>query len=130
MLSKPVVFSVVESLTHPKLSNLYVEMGYEELKFTSVRKAMNALKKHKPDVIVAEFFYAFGTNYSSNHISNLDSLLITLQKYPDYQPKVILLVSKREHEFVSKLEAHYGDYYHADNILTQPVTEQQVKELL
>lgn len=129
-MSKPIVFSVVESPTHPKLSNLYDEMGYEELQFTSVRKAMNALKKHKPDVIVAEFFYAFGTNYSSNHISNLDSLLITLQKYPEYQPKVIFLVSKKEHEFVSKLEGHYGDYYHADNILTQPVTEQQVRELL
>lgn len=129
-MTKPIVFSVIESPTHPQLSNLYNELGLEELQFRSIRKAMNALKKHKPDVIVAEFFYAFGTNYSSNHISNLDSLLITLQKYPDYHPKIILLVSKREYEFVSKLEGHYGDYYNADYVLTQPVTEEQVRALL
>ena len=129
-MPKPIVFSVIESPTHPKLSDLYDEMGYEELQFQSVRKAMNALKKHKPDIIVAEFFYAFGTNYSSNHICNLDSLLITLQKYPDYQPRVIFLVSKREYEFVSKLQGHYGDYYHADCVLLQPVTAEQVRPLL
>ncbi|NOQ77783.1 MAG: hypothetical protein GQ546_00110 [Gammaproteobacteria bacterium] len=129
-MSKPIVFSVIEAPTHPKLSDLYDEMGYEELQFKSVRKAMNALKKHKPDVIVAEFFYAFGTNYSSNHICNLDSLLITLQKYPDYQPKIIILVSKREYEFVSKLAGHYGDCYHADYVLAQPVTAEQVRPLL
>jgi len=91
---------------------------------------MAALKKHKPDVIVAEFFYAFGTNYSSNHISNLDSLLITLQKYPDYQPKIIILVSKNEYEFVSKLDGHYGNYYHEDYVLTQPVAEELVRKLI
>lgn len=91
---------------------------------------MAALKQHKPDFIVAEFFYAYATNYSSNHISNLDSLLITLQKYPDYQPKIIFLVSKKEYEFVSKLDAYYGDYYHPDYVLTQPVSNEQVRELL
>ena len=95
-----------------------------------MRKAMNALKKYQPEVIVAEFFYAYGTNYASNHICNLDSLLITLQKYPDYQPKFIILVSKREYEFVSKLEGHYGNYYNADYVLAQPVTEQQIRELI
>lgn len=127
---KPIVFSVIESPTHPKFSDLYDELGYEELQFSSARKAMAALKKNKPDVIVAEFFYAFGTNYSSNHISNLDSLLITLQKYPEYTPKMIFLVSKREHEFVCKLDGHYGDNYNADYVLTQPVTQEQVRALL
>ncbi|MCP3849102.1 MAG: hypothetical protein GY694_02515 [Gammaproteobacteria bacterium] len=129
-MSKPIVFSVVESPTHPKLSNLYAEMGYEEMRFSSIRKTMAALKKHKPNVIVAEFFYAFGTNYSSNHISNLDSLLITLQKYPDYQPKIIILVSKNEYEFVSKLDGHYGDYYHEDCVFPHPVSEEQIRALI
>ena len=129
-MSKPIVFSIIESPTHPKLSSLYDELGFEELQFSSLRKTMSALKKHQPDVIVAEFFYAFGTNYSSNHISNLDSLLITLQKYPQYKPKMIILVSKREYEFVSKLEGHYGDNYNADYVLPQPVTEEQVRKIL
>lgn len=129
-MSKAIVFSVIETPTHPKLSDLYDEMGYEELQFKSIRKAMNALKNHQPDVIVAEFFYAFGTNYSSNHISNLDSLLITLQKYPDYQPKLIILVSKREYEFVSKLTGQYVDYFNMDYVLPQPVSAEQVRQFL
>lgn len=129
-MSKPIVFSIIETPAHPKLSDIYDDMGYQELQFKSPRKAMSALKKYQPDVIVAEFFYAFGTNYSSNHICNLDSLLITLQKYPDYQPKVIFLVSKREYEFVSKLDGHYGDYYHVENVLVQPVKAEQVRPLL
>lgn len=129
-MSKAIVFSVIETPTHPKLSDLYDEMGYEELQFKSIRKAMNALKNHQPDIIVAEFFYAFGTNYSSNHISNLDSLLITLQKYPDYQPKLIILVSKREYEFVSKLTGQYVDYFNMDYVLPQPVSAEQVRQFL
>lgn len=86
-MSKPVVFSVIESPAHPKLSDLYEELGFEELQFKSIRKTIAALKQYKPDVIVAEFFYAYGTNYSGIHVSNLDMLLISLQKYADYFPK-------------------------------------------
>lgn len=125
-MSKPIVFSLIESPTHPKLSSLYDDMGYEEMQFRSIRKAMNAFKKHKPDVIVAEFFYKYSTNYSSNHISNLDSLLITLQKYPNYEPKIILLVTKKEYQFVSKLEEHYK----IAHVLTQPVVEHDIKSFL
>lgn len=125
-MSKPIVFSIIESPTHPKLSNVYEQLGYEELQFNSVRKAMNALKKHKPDVIVAEFFYAYSTNYSSNHISNLDSLLITLHKYPEYDPKLFLVCTKKEAQYIAKLEEHYT----VDQVLIQPVREEQVKTLL
>ncbi|WP_198264797.1 hypothetical protein [sulfur-oxidizing endosymbiont of Gigantopelta aegis] len=129
-MPKPIVFSIIESALHPKLSGLYDELGYEELQFNSIRKTLAALKKNKPDVIVAEFFYAFGTNYASNHICNLDTLLITLQKYPDYQPKLIIMVSKREYEFVSKLEGHYDFQYNADYVLAQPVSEAQIRALI
>jgi len=125
-MSKPIVFSIIESPVHAKLLPIYHELGYEELQFSSMRRAMNALKTTCPDVIVAEFFYAYSTNYSSNHISNLDSLLITLQKYPDYHPKILLMASKKEYEFVSQLEV----YYKIDAILVQPVTEEQINTLL
>jgi hypothetical protein len=129
-MSKPIIFSIVESAKHPHFSHLYEEMGYEEVRLTSIRKAMQALKNYSPTFIVAEFFYAFGTNYSSNHISNLDSLLIALQKYPNYQSHILFLVSKQEAEFVSKLEGHYDFSYHAKHVLIQPVMEQQIKVLL
>ena len=129
-MSKAIVFSIVESPTHPKLSALYEELGYQEIVLSSMRKAIAALKKYKPDVIVAEFFYAYGSNYASNHICNLDTLLITLQTYPDYHPKILMVVKKAEQEFVSKLGEHYGDYYNKDYVLVQPVYEQQVRDIL
>ena len=91
-MQNPIIFSLIESREHPRFSGLYSEMGYEEMQFTSVRKVISALKKHKPDVIVAQFFYAFSSNYASNHICNLDSLLITLQKQSGYKPKFVFLV--------------------------------------
>jgi len=123
---KPIVYSIIEAPTHPKLSALYYEMGYEELQFSSIRKAMNALKKNKPDIIAAEFFYKYGTNYSSNHICNLDSLLITLQTYPDYHPDILLFVSKQEQQYVAKLQGHFEIKY----VLQQPVEPEQVRALL
>jgi len=125
-VSNPIVFSIIESPSHPKLSKLYQELGYEELQLKSIRKTMAALKKYKPDVIVAEFFYAYGTNYSSNHISNLDSLLITLQKYEHYHPRIIVLVSKKEQQYVEKLQAHYQ----IDHVLSLPVDEEQIRPLI
>jgi len=32
-------------------------LGIEEIQVTSMRKAMNVLKKQRPDYIIAEFFY-------------------------------------------------------------------------
>lgn len=125
-MSKAIVFSIIESPLHPKLSSLYTELGYDEMQFHSMRKVMSALKSQQPDVIIAEFFYKYSTNYSSNHISNLDSLLTTLYKYPDYHPQIILMVSKKELEFVSQLETHYK----IDHVLTQPVSEEQIRKLL
>ena len=75
-MSKPIIFSVIESPTHPKLSALYKHLGIHEEQFNSVRKLLAALKKSKPDFIVAEFFYAYGSNYSGIHISNLDMMLM------------------------------------------------------
>lgn len=129
-MSKPIVFSVIETPTHPKLSDLYDEMGYEELQFQSVRKAISALKKYKPDVIVAQFFFSFSTNYASNHISNLDSLIITLQKYSDYKPKFIFLVSKKDYQYIEKLTSHYDEFSSSNHSLILPVTEEQIKKLL
>ncbi|MEJ2213938.1 MAG: hypothetical protein P8Y20_07730 [Gammaproteobacteria bacterium] len=38
------LFSIIESPSHPMLSPLYKEMGFEEQRFTTMRKAIIALK--------------------------------------------------------------------------------------
>ena len=129
-MEKPIVFTIIESASPLKISHLFDEMGYEEMQFSSVRKAIKAIKKHKPDVIIAPFFYAYANNYASNHISNLDSLLITLQTYSDYHPKFIFLVDKKETEFVERLIHHYDGFSNLSYPLVLPVTEQQVRDVL
>jgi hypothetical protein len=54
-----VLFSIIESPKHPKLSALFSRLGFEEVQLTSTRKAVSQLKKQVPDVVVADFVYGY-----------------------------------------------------------------------
>ncbi len=124
-MSQPTIFSIIESAAHPQASSYYRQHGYQELKFTGMRRALSKLKTVQPDFVVAEFFYGWGNNYAGVNVSNLDTLLSSLQRYaPD--AKVIVLVSKKEHEFVAKLEKLFP--LHA--VLVHPVTPEMIGEAL
>lgn len=125
-MQNPDVISVVESSMHPNYNDLYSHKGLLEIKVNSIRKAINLIKKHPVKYIVAEFFYAYSTNYSGVHKSNLDVLLISLQKYSP-QTRVIVLVEKGEHQYVSVLEALNYPLY---AVLVHPVSEAQLEKLL
>ena len=103
-MSKIDIISIVESSMHPNFSELYPENGLQELKVNSIRKAIAHLKKQSPSFVVAEFFYAYSTNYSGVHKSNLEVLLISLRKYSP-GTRVIVLVDKQERQFVEVLQA-------------------------
>ena len=116
------VFSIIESPVFPNFSALYQRLGLVETKLTSVRKAITESKKRKPDYVVAEFIYGYSSHYSGVHISNLDSLLVSLQKYsPD--TRMIVLVDKSERQYVDKLNAIMP--LHAVYVL--PVTAAQME---
>ena len=97
------IISVVESLMHPNYSDFYQKNGLQETRVNSIRKAINHVKKQPVNFLVAELFYAYSTKYSGVHKSNLDVLLISLNKYSP-QTKVIVLVTKEEKQYVSELE--------------------------
>lgn len=101
-MPKPCVFSIVESPLHPKCTEHYARLGYEEMAVNSIRKALNLLKKHAPVYVIAEFRYGYGSNYSGVHISNLDVLLVTLLKYAP-NARVIVLVDKNEQQYIAPL---------------------------
>jgi len=124
-MSLKCLFSVIESPLHPRLTAVYEANGVEEVQFTSMRKALAALKKQKPDYIAAEFFYGYGNNYAGVNISNLDVLLYSLQKYaPD--TKVIVFVDKKERGYVDKL----NDILPLYAVLQFPVSPAKVTGLL
>ena len=118
------IFSIIESSMHPDFSALYASMDLVETRFNSLRKTINSLKQ-QPEFIVAEFFYGYGNNYAGVNISNLDVMLHSLPKY-SLNTKVIILVSKEERQFASKLEALFP--LHA--ILQLPVSATEMQAVL
>ncbi len=123
-MSARTLFSIVESPAHPDFSHLYTRLDIREVRLASMRKAISALTNETPDYVVAEFFYGYGNNYAGVNVSNLDVFLYSLQKYaPD--ARVIVLVDRRERQFVEKLSALFP--LHA--VLTQPVREQDIERL-
>ena len=123
-MSTRTLFSIVESPAHPDFSHLYQRLDLREVRLASMRKAISALKNDTPDYVVAEFFYGYGNNYAGVNVSNLDVFLYSLQKYaPD--ARVIVLVDRRERQFVEKLSALFS--LHA--VLQQPVREQDIEPL-
>lgn len=124
-MGRPLLFSIVESPGHPNLSALYRSLGIEEIRLASQRKAVQALKRQHPDIVVAEFFYGFGNNYAGANLGNLDVFLASLQKYaPD--ARVIVLVAKDQRQHVDRLTARFP--VHA--VLVQPVRESDVAEVM
>jgi len=121
----PVLYSIIESPTHPRLSDLYAELGIDEVQLTSMRKAISELKTNPPDFVVAEFFYGYGNNYAGVNVSNLDVFLYSLQKYAP-AAKVIVLADKTDIEHVGKLPKELTP----QAVLLQPVNRRQMAEQL
>ncbi|MDH5436403.1 MAG: hypothetical protein OEX83_06550 [Gammaproteobacteria bacterium] len=119
----PVIYSIIESRFHPDFSALYKELNLTDLKFSSLRKAINELKTQPPDFVVAEFFYGFGSNYAGVNVSNLDVFLYSVQKYAP-EAKVIVLVNKEERQYVEKLSALFSLH----DVFTLPVSEKSIRE--
>jgi hypothetical protein len=124
-LPAPVLFSVIESPGHPNLSDLYRRLGIREERLGSQRKAIQALKRLTPDFVVAEFFYGFGNNYAGANLSNLDTLLASLQRYAP-QARVIVLVDKAQRAHVDTLAGLYPIH----GVLARPVHPADIEPLL
>ena len=124
-MTKPLLFSIIESPLHPNLSAVYRGAGLEEVKFTAMRKAISALKKQQPDWVVADFAYGYGNNYAGVNISNLDVFLLSMAKYTR-AARLIVLVDKSERQYVDKL----NDIYPIEAVLTYPVGAAQIQALL
>lgn len=96
------LLSVTETPLHADFSTLYAAKGYAHTRVSSMRKAINHVKKNPVDLVVAEFLYGYGNDYAGVTVSNVDVLLYSLQRYcPAAQ--IILLVDKSEQKFIAKL---------------------------
>ncbi len=124
-MPKKLIFSIAEAPGFPNLGGLYKKLNVDDQFFNSTRKAMMALKKCSPDIIIAEFIYGYGSNYAGVNISNLDVFLYSLQKYSPSAKKIIF-VKKHERKFVDKL----NEMISLDAILTYPIDGQNLENVL
>ncbi len=124
-MSKPILYTIAETRLHPRMTALYKQHGIEEVIFNSMRKAMAKIKKQAPDYVVADFVYGYSNNYAGVNISNLDVMLMAMQRYaPD--SKVIVLAQKHEIQHVSKLD----EIYPLHGVLALPLDAQALERLL
>lgn len=119
------LFSIIESSSHPPFSELYRQLGYEELVFTSMRKAIQTLKTVTPDVVIADFLYGYGNNYAGVNISNLDVFLYSMAKYAP-RAKLIALYEKSEQVYIKQFEQLFPEV----QCLLLPVSKARLEEVL
>lgn len=115
------LLAIIELGGYPDLVPLYKKHGYEPIVVYSMRKALTALKKTKPAVVVAEF------NYQSDfrdRTSSLESLIAIAQRNLDM--KLIVFYEKEYFHQFEKLKQRYS--FHAT--FAYPIMEEAIDETL
>jgi len=115
------LLSIIELGGYPDLSPLYKKYGYQPMVVYSMRKALVALKKIKPAVVVAEF------NYQSDfrdRTSSLESLIAVAQR----NAKIKLIVFY-EKEFLHQFEK-LKERYHFHATFAYPIMEAEIEKIL
>ncbi len=121
MSAKKSLLSIIELGGYPDLNPIYKNHGYQPVVVYSMRKALAALKKMQPEVVVAEF------NYQSDfrdRTSSLESLIAVAQRNENI--KIIVFYEKEYLHQFEKLAAQY-DFYAA---FAYPIEEQLVSASL
>jgi len=115
------LLAVVEFLEHAKLSSRYQQLGYSVSTECQVRKAIAALRKAQPDVIVADFY---SQPDFRDRVSNLESLLAAAQAMP--QTKILVLYEPPNQSALDRVRSRLR----IDAALTMPVKEAELLAVL
>ena len=115
------LLAVIELMDHARLPTLYQQIGFEVTTEWSVRKAVSALRKLKPDVIVADFY--FQSDFR-DRLSNLESLLATAQ--PLAGTRILVLYEAKNRPALDRVR----ERMRIDAAITTPVNETEMRRLL
>ena len=116
------LLALVELGGYPNFVPLYQRLGYRVEMVNSVRKAQAWLKSHRPSVVVAEFY---ADPQFRDRVSNLESLLATLQRY-DVEARVVVFLESSYLEHLEKVRTRYA----VDEVLTYPIQEAALEQAL
>ena len=115
------LLSVIELLGYPNLRPLYERLGYRVQTEFAVRRAISSLRKEKPTVIVADFY--FQPDFR-DRVSNLESLLASVQSHREV--KVLVLYEAAHQHALDRLMQRFR----IDAALTLPADETRLEALL
>lgn len=115
------LLALVEFMQHARLPNLYRELGFEVTTEFQARKAVSLVRRLRPDVIVADFYFQADFR---DRLSNLESLLATAQPFPD--TRILVLYEPASQTALEKVRARLR----VDAALTMPVDEQALRSTL
>lgn len=121
MPDAPVLLNVIELLGYPNLRPLFERLGYQVQTEFAVRKAISRMRRDKPAVIVADFY--FQPDFR-DRVSNLESLLATAQSLKDV--KVVVLYEARHEHALERLRQRFRIH----GALNLPVREAEMENLL
>jgi DNA-binding NarL/FixJ family response regulator len=115
------LLTLIELVSHAKLPTLYKQLGFDVTTEWQARKAVSLVRKLKPDVIVADFYFQAEFR---DRLSNLESVLATAQPFPE--TKILVLYEPQSQAALDKVRARLR----IDAALPIPVKEEDLKAAL
>jgi hypothetical protein len=116
------LLALVELGGYANFVPLYQRLGYRVEMVNSVRKAQAWLKSHRPAAVVAEFY---ADPQFRDRVSNLESLLATLQRY-DIKSRVVVFLDADYLAHLEKVRTRYT----VDAVLTYPIQADELEKAL
>ena len=115
------LLAVIEFIEHARFPSVYRDLGFEVTAEWQVRKAVSLIRKIKPDVIVADFY--FQSDFR-DRLSNLESLLAAAQLLKEV--KILVFYAAENESALNKVR----ERMHIDAALTTPVSEAALRAVL
>ena len=112
---------VFEFIEHAQYPAIYKALGFEVTTEWQGRKAVSLIRKMKPDVIVADFY--FQSDFR-DRLSNLESLLAATQLLADFRV-LVFYEPANEHAL-----ARVRERMRIDAALPMPATEETIRAVL
>ena len=120
-MEQPQLLAVVEFLANNRLRSVYEAAGYRVQSEFMVRKAIAWLRKNRPAVVAADFY--FQPDFR-DRVSNLESLLATLHGMPAV--KVVVFYDPAHQAALDKV----AQRFRIDAALPVPVQDAELTTLL
>ena len=115
------LLSVIEFIEHAQYPAIYKALGFDVTVEWQVRKAVSLVRKMKPDIIVADFY--FQSDFR-DRLSNLESLLAATQLLTDF--RVLVFYEGHNEHALDRVR----ERMRIDAALPMPATEEAIKSVL